>query len=55
MDDEEKVNIIVVRIGQTIQQSYYQDPLKQCLAQFSFDIDIDESICEVNGLLDLAH
>ena len=29
--------------------------MEQCLAQFDFDIDIDESIREVNAMLDSAH
>ena len=32
MDDEEEMNMVDVLIGQTIQQSCYQDPLEQCLA-----------------------
>ena len=55
MEDEEEVNMVDVLIGPTIQQSCYQDPLEQCLAQFNFDIDIDESIREVNAMLDSAH
>ncbi|KAG5553047.1 hypothetical protein RHGRI_011040 [Rhododendron griersonianum] len=36
----------------TLTQPNSEDPLKTCLAHFSCDIDIDESIEQVNSLLD---
>ncbi|KAG5557426.1 hypothetical protein RHGRI_007614 [Rhododendron griersonianum] len=40
-------------LGQgTLTQPNSEDPLKTCLAHFSCDIDIDESIEQVNSLLD---
>ena len=54
LDDDEEVNMIDTLIDQTVQSSYYTDPLEECLAHFNADIDIDGSICEVNALLDSA-
>lgn len=42
-----------ISLGQgTLSQSNSEDPLEACLAHFGCDIDIDESIEQVNALLD---
>lgn len=48
--ESEKENVCLVQ--GTSMQSNSEDSLKACLAHFSCDIDIDESIEQVNSLLD---
>ena len=52
MDDYKEVNIIDVAVNHNFEQSCYEDPLKKCLAHFGTNFDIEESIKEVNTLLD---
>jgi len=52
MDDHEEVNMIDMSISHTFEESCYEDPLEKCLAHFGMNFDIDESIEEVNALLD---
>jgi len=55
MDDHEEVNMIDILISHTFEESCYEDPLEKCLAHFEYNFDIDESIEEVNALLDSFH
>ena len=48
MNDHEEVNTIDISIS----QSCYEDLLEKCLAHFGQNFDIDESLKEVNALLD---
>jgi len=52
MDDHEEVNMIDMSVSHTFEDSCYEDPLEKCLAHFEMNFDIDESIEEVNTLLD---
>ena len=52
MDDLEEVNMIDMSVSRTFEESCYEDPLEKCLAHFEMNFDIDESIEEVNTLLD---
>jgi len=52
MDDYEEVNMIDISISHTFEEFYYEDPLEKCLAHFGQKFDIEESIEEVNALLD---
>ena len=52
MDDHEEVNMIDVSVNHTFEESCYEDPLEKCLAPFGMNFDIEESIEEVNTLLD---
>ena len=51
MDDHKKVNMIDVSVNHTFEESCYEDPLEKCLAHFGTNFDIEESIEEVNALL----
>ena len=53
MDDHE-VNMIDISVSYTFEESCYEDPLEKCLAHFGKNFDIDESIKEVNELLDFV-
>jgi len=39
-------------VSHTFEESCYEDPLEKCLAYFGHNFDIDESLKEVNTLLD---
>jgi len=44
--------MIDISVDHTFEESCYKDPLEKCLAYFGQNFDIDESIEEVNALLD---
>ena len=44
--------MIDVSVNYTFEESSYEDPLEKCLAHFGINFDIEESIKEVNTLLD---
>jgi len=52
MDDHEEINMIDISVNHTFEESCYDDPLEKCLTHFRQNFDIDESIDEVNALLD---
>ena len=52
MDDHEVFNIIDVAVNHNFEESCYEDPLEKCLSHFEMNFDIEESIEEVNALLD---
>ena len=52
MDDPEEVNMIDVSVNHTFEESFYENHLEKCLAHFGMNFDIEESIGEVNALLD---
>ena len=52
MDDHEEVDMIDVSVNHIFEESYYEDPLEKCLAHFRMNFDIEESLEEVNALLD---
>jgi len=52
IDDYKEVNTINVSVNHTFEESCYKDPLEKCLAHFGTNFDIEESIEEVNALLD---
>jgi len=52
MDEHEEVNMIDVSVNHTFEEFYYKDPLEKCLAHFGMNFDIEQSIKEVNTLLD---
>ena len=54
MDDHEEVNMIDVSVNHTFEKSCYEHPLEKCLAHFKINFDIEESIEEVNALLDFV-
>jgi len=52
MDDHEEVNMIDISVSHIFKESCYEDPLEKYLAHFEQNFDIDESLKEVNALLD---
>ena len=52
MDNHEEVNMIDVSVNHTFDESCYENALEKCLAHFEMNFDIEESIEEVNTLLD---
>jgi len=52
VDEHEVVNMIDTLVSHTFEESCYEDPLEKCLAYFGHNFDIDESLKEVNTLLD---
>jgi len=52
IDDHEKVNMIDISVSHTFEKYCYEDPMEKCLAHFGQNFDIDESLKEVNALLD---
>ena len=54
MGDHEEVSMIDILDSHTFENSCYDDPLEKCLAHFGKNFDIDESIDEVNALLDFV-
>jgi len=54
MDDHEEVSMIDILDSHTFENSCYDDPLEKCLAHFGKNFDINESIDEVNALLDFV-
>ena len=52
MDEHEEVNMIDTLISQTFEESCYEDPLEKFSTHFGHNFDIDESLEEVNALLD---
>ena len=44
--------MIEMSISHTFEESCYEDPLEKCLAHFGQNFDIDESLKELNALLD---
>ena len=52
MDDHEEVNMIDISVRHTFEEFCYEDPLEKCLTHFWMNFEIDESIEEVNALLD---
>jgi len=47
--------MIDISVNHTFEESCYEDPLKKCFAYFGQNFNIDESIEEVNALLDFVH
>jgi len=54
MDDHVVVNMINVPVNHTFQEPCYEDLLEKCLVHFGMNFDIEESIEEVNALLDFV-
>ena len=52
LDDHEEVNMIDVSVNHIFEESCYEDTLEKYLAHFGMNFDIEESIEEVNTLLD---
>ena len=52
MDDHEEANMIDISVSHTFEESCDEDPLEKCLTHFGQNFDIDESLREVNALLD---
>jgi len=52
MDDQEEDNVIDISVSHIFEESCYEDPLEKCLSHFGQNFDIDESLKEVNALLD---
>ena len=45
--------MIDISVSYTFEESCYEDPLEKCLAYFRQNFDIDESLKEVNTLLNM--
>ena len=54
IDDHEEVHMIDVPVNHTFEESCYENPLEKCFSHFVMNFDIEESIEEINALLDLS-